>query len=133
MPDIVGVHHLSLSVSDLGRSTEWYRQVLGFDLVAQVEGNGFSRTRLRAAGRGLTLSLTAHHEPAADSFDERRPGMDHVAFQVAAGGIDALKHRFEALGVVHSEVKTSAGGAAMITLRDPDGIQLEVFGEQIRT
>lgn len=39
-----------------------------------------------------------------------------------------LKRRFEELGVVHSDVKQAASGSAMVTLRDPDNIQLEVFG-----
>ena len=26
MPEVLGYHHVSLSVSDLGKSAEWYRQ-----------------------------------------------------------------------------------------------------------
>lgn len=42
-----------------------------------------------------------------------------------------LKRRFEERGVEHSEVKDAASGATMITLRDPDNIQLEVFGGKV--
>jgi len=59
--------------------------------------------------------------------------MDHVAFKVGPGDIDTLKRRFEELGVEHSDVKASAGGGAMITFRDPDHIQLEVFTDPSRT
>ena len=129
MTQVLGYHHLSLSVTDLAKSTEWYRQVLGLDVTAEIEGEGFRRTRLRAPDSGVTLTLTRHDQPSGESFDERRPGMDHVAVQV--GGtedIQELKSRFEQLGVDHSEVKASSGGTAMITLRDPDNIQVEVFG-----
>lgn len=34
MTDVLGYHHLSLSVTDLGKSTEWYQQVLGLDVAA---------------------------------------------------------------------------------------------------
>ena len=129
MTDVIGYHHLSLSVSDLDKSTEWYQQVLGLDVAAQIEGEGFRRTRLRAPGSGLTLTLTRHEQQSGETFDERRPGMDHVALQVSsADEVKALKDRFAELGVNHSEVKATSGGTAMITLRDPDNIQVEVFG-----
>ena len=129
MTEVLGYHHLSLSVSDLGKSTEWYRQVLGLEVAAEIEGEGFRRTRLRAPNSGVTLTLTRHDEQSGESFSERRPGMDHVA--LAVGGVaevEGLKDRFTELGVQHSEVKASSGGTAMITLRDPDNIQIEVFG-----
>ena len=129
MTEVIGYHHLSLSVTDLGKSTEWYQQVLGLDVAAEIEGDGFRRTRLRAPNSGVTLTLTQHERQSGASFDERRPGMDHVALQVAGvDDVQVLKDRFGQLGVDHSEVKASSGGTAMITLRDPDNIQIEVFG-----
>ena len=129
MTDILGYHHVSLSVTDLGKSAEWYRKTLRFETDAEIEGTGFRRTRLRAPGSGVTLTLTSHEQQSGERFDERRAGIDHVAFNV--GGtedVQELKRRFEQLGVDHSEVKQASSGAAMITLRDPDNIQLEVFG-----
>ncbi len=131
MTDVIGYHHLSLSVTDLGKSTEWYQQVLGLDVAAEIEGEGFRRTRLRAPGSGVTLTLTRHDQQSGETFSERRPGMDHVALQVAsADEVRTLKDRFAQLGVDHSEVKGS-NGTAMITLRDPDNIQIEVFGGEL--
>ena len=128
MAEMQGYHHVSLSVSDLGKSAEWYRQVLGFETDAEIEGDGFRRTRLRG-GSGLTLTLTAHDPQSGEPFDERRAGVDHIAFNVgSADAVQELKGRFDQLGVVHSDVKQAASGSAMITLRDPDNIQLEVFG-----
>ena len=132
MTDVLGYHHLSLSVSDLDKSTEWYQQVLGLDVAAQIEGEGFRRTRLRAPGSGVTLTLTRHEQESGEPFSERRPGMDHVAFNVGgAEAVESLKDRFAQLGVKHSDVKTASSSTAMITLRDPDNIQIEVFGGQL--
>ncbi|HEX3621921.1 MAG TPA: VOC family protein [Acidimicrobiales bacterium] len=129
MTEVLGYHHLSLSVTDLGKSTEWYQQVLGLELVAEIEGQGFRRNRLRAAGSGVTLTLTAHDHEWGEPFDERRPGLDHVAFAVGSGqDVEALKGEFDRLGVISSEVKSTQPGTALITLRDPDNIQVEVFG-----
>ena len=128
MAEILGFQHVSFSVNDLGKSTQWYHETLGLDIGAEFDGNGFRRARLRAPGSDVTLTLTCHGRKSGEPFDERRAGLDHVAFRV--GGVEdvyELKRRFEELGVNHSEVKTS-GGAAAITLRDPDNIQLEVFG-----
>jgi glyoxylase I family protein len=132
MTELLGYHHLSLSVTDLGKSTEWYQRVLGLDVAAEIEGEGFRRTRLRAPNSGVTLTLTRHDQQSGEPFSERRAGMDHVALQVAGvEEVQTLKERFAQLGVEHSEVKASSGGTAMITLRDPDNIQIEVFGGPI--
>lgn len=129
MPQIVGYHHLSLSVTDLQRSVAWYHEVLGLEVAAEIEGAGFRRVRLRAPGSTLTLALTAHDQQSGEPFDERRAGMDHVAFHVGdLVAVQDLKRHFERLGTEHSEVKESANGTAMITVRDPDNIQLEFFG-----
>lgn len=129
MAHIVGYHHLSLSVTDLERSTRWYRDVLGFETIAEIAGNGFRRNRLRPPDSAAILTLTQHDSEAGVPFDERRPGMDHVALALrSADDVHAMKRRFEELSVEHSEVKQSGGGATMVTLRDPDNIQLEVFG-----
>ena len=132
MAEIQSYHHVSLSVSDLGKSVDWYRHALGFETDAEIEGDGFRRTRLKASGSGLTLTLTAHVQHSGEPFDERRSGIDHIAFNVgSADAVQELKHRFQELGVLHSDVKHAASGGAMITLRDPDNIQLEVVGDTV--
>lgn len=125
-PDVRRIHHLSLSVTDLDRSVQWYRDVLDLSLEARFDTETFARARFRNQSGSLILTLTCHHERLADSFDERRPGMDHVAFEVDAPDFDRMAARFDTLGVVHSDVKEPFPGARLITLRDPDNIQLEV-------
>ncbi|MDQ3641301.1 MAG: VOC family protein [Actinomycetota bacterium] len=129
MTTLVGFSHLSLSVTDLDRSTEWYREMLGFAVDSRVEGDGFRRNRLRHPDAGITLTLTAHQAGSGDPFDERRTGMDHVSFAVPSiEDLHDLKEQFQARGIEHSEVKPTASGAGgMITFRDPDNIQLELF------
>ena len=129
MPTIAGYSHLSFTVTDLGRSTEWYREVLGFELDSEVKGEGFRRNRMRHPDARITLTLTEHDAGSGDRFDERRNGMDHVAFAVPTmEDILSFKERFEERGVDHSEIRASVSGAGgVITFRDPDNIQLEVF------
>ncbi len=127
-PEVLGYHHLSLSVRELPRSTAWYQKVLGLEITAQIEGEGFQRTRMQGSGGALTLTLTQHDTTSQEPFDERRIGMDHVSFAVKPGSVAMLKTRFEELGVEHSDLKDYPGGVSTITFRDPDNIQLEVFG-----
>ena len=129
MPTLSAYSHLSLSVTDLAVSSDWYCDILGFEVTARVEGEGFLRHRLRQPDAGITLTLTAHEANEGDAFDEHRTGMDHVSFVVpSVDDIHAFKERFQEKGVEHSDVKATAGGAGgMITFRDPDNIQLEVF------
>ena len=127
MADISGYHHLGFTVTDLARSTAWYTEVLGFAVVAELEGARFRRNRLRHPAGGIILTLTQHAAGAGDRFDERRTGLDHVAFQLASpAAVDALVRRFRDLGVEHSEHDRGDGGPRVF-FRDPDNIQLEAF------
>lgn len=125
--ELLGYAHLSLSVTDVDRSVAWYQEVLGLQITAQIDGTSFRRTRMRSPGGGVTFTLTCHDDRSGDRFDERRTGMDHVSFRVAPEELPDWISRLARLGVDHSDVKSSYGDTAMITLRDPDDIQLELF------
>ena len=128
MPSIIGFHHASFTVSDREKSAVWYQEVLGFERHSEVEQKTFRRTRMRHPECGITLTLTEHQQGGGGQFDERRIGLDHVALAVRdLDDLKAWKRRFEDRGVDHSEIKETGPGASMITLRDPDNIQLEVF------
>jgi glyoxylase I family protein len=129
MPRIAGFSHLSFTVTDLERSTAWYREVLGFDLDSEVKADTFRRHRMRHPDASITVTLTQHDAGSGDPFDERRTGMDHVSFAVPTmEDILEFKERFEQRGVVHSDIRATVSGAGgAITFRDPDNIQLEVF------
>ncbi len=128
MAEITGYHHLSLTVTDLDRSTTWWTQVLGFAELRRFERDGMTKVILRHPSAGILLSLTGHGERApTEPFSEFRTGMDHLAFAVAdRAELEAWKARLEELGVEHSDIKTSSFGA-LIAFRDPDNIAVEVY------
>jgi len=130
LPKWVRYHHLTLNVQDVQKSEQWYRQVLGFSPLTSYATDSFERVILFHSDAGLTLGINRHASPEADEpFDERRAGLDHLAFQVAdSEALDAWVAHFDAHNVAHSEVKPAAmPGAFLVTFRDPDNIQLEVF------
>jgi glyoxylase I family protein len=126
------IHHLGLTVRDVDASAAWYVDVLGFRRVGEFESPDGARRKvfLRHDGLRARLGLTQHRDGSQDLFDETRVGLDHVAFAVAdRAELDAWAARLAAAAVVHSPVTAanSIPGAAVLVLRDPDHIQLELF------
>jgi catechol 2,3-dioxygenase-like lactoylglutathione lyase family enzyme len=81
----------------------------------------------------VVLGLTKHRHPdAATEFNERRTGLDHIAFAVdSQDDLERWVERLDAAGVAHSGIKvTPTTGSALIAFRDPDSIQLEFYVAQ---
>ncbi len=129
MADIIAYHHLSLTVTDRERSTRWYCDVLGFTVQDDtIEGKWFRRTRLQHGNGRIILTLTQHDDGSGDRFSAVRTGLDHVSLQVGSrSDLDEFVRRLDEQGVPHSEVKPMGERNAMITVRDPDNIQLELY------
>jgi catechol 2,3-dioxygenase-like lactoylglutathione lyase family enzyme len=124
---LAGLSHLDLSVTDRHASARWYADVLGFE----IRGDRFNEdARLPWVHLvhpcGLSMGLVEHPDNPGEPFDERRTGLDHVSFAVAApADIDELARRAVARGCRHASVNDTAG-ALLLVLRDPDRIQVEV-------
>lgn len=128
MLGISGIAHVSLTVTNLERSTAWYREVMGFEVIWSLERHGYKKVILTDAASGIIFSLTEHGERSSgDEFSEFRTGLDHVSFAVPSFHELALwQARFEELCVPHTEIlKTKTG--AVIVFRDPDNVQVEMY------
>lgn len=123
MPSIT---HVAVTVTDLAASEAWYTQLLGAEPVLD-EDTGPFRHIVYAVGSTL---LGLHGFPdlrSTERFDERRPGLDHVAFGVASrDDLVAWAARLEELGITHGGI-VDAGYGSGLSFRDPDGIALEIF------
>jgi lactoylglutathione lyase len=120
--------HIALNVTDLARSTAFYRTVFAFDVVAErTDGD----RRFAFLGQDGTLVLTLW-EQSAGTFATDRPGLHHLSFEVA--DIDAVRRAETVLrgldvtfaydGVVpHGEGAASGG----VFFTDPDGVRLEIY------
>src|SRR6266508_5317659 len=129
MPAITGIAHVELSVRDLDASTAWYADVLGMRPVWDGEdaAQGIVARALLDPQSGIVLALTRHTAVSGDTFDARRPGLDHLSFAVAdRDELRAWEQRLAELGVDYTAFEEWSHGAA-VTARDPDGIAIEFY------
>ena len=136
--------HVGLCVTELDRSTAFYRDVLGFrelftmdlgpEVAATMEIDGRFRSRMLARG-DLRVELLQWLDPLPEGETSRRPmnrlGMTHLCFRVE--DIDDLYELAErAGGTVHHDTLSVIEGAGpdggpvkTVYLTDPDGIRIE--------
>jgi glyoxylase I family protein len=123
MPSIT---HVAVTVTDLGASEAWYTKVLGVKPVLDEDTGPFRHIVYQI---GTTL-FGLHGFPDLNSkepFDERQPGLDHIAFGCASRDeLVAWAARLDELGIEHGEIK-DAGYGSGLSFRDPDNIALELF------
>lgn len=134
-PPTTGVHHFSPTVSDVEASAEWYSRVFGMQRLPVTfphhgdEEGGYA-VLLAEPRSGIVIGLHHHEEHQAGRFDERRAGLDHLAWGVAErADLDTWASWLDELGVAHSGVveKTEPMPYTVVVFRDPDGIQLELM------
>ena len=128
-PASSGIRYLGLTVSDAALSADWYIRVLGFRLVKEIvlQDGWLSQVQVNHHDSDTTIGLIHHRGPAPERFDEHRAGLDHVEINVPTReDLLAWAARLDAEGVPHSGV-TDARSAQMVTFRDPDNIQLELY------
>jgi catechol 2,3-dioxygenase-like lactoylglutathione lyase family enzyme len=126
-PEIEGFGHIDLTVTDGERSVRWWHEVMGFVQVALTEKEAWTTWHMAHPSSGLVVSVMTHRTRASESFDEQAIGLDHLAFRVKDRvALEAWAKHLDRLGVVNSGVQEESGGA-LIVLRDPDNIQIEVW------
>jgi len=128
-PMFDGLGHIDLTVTDAEHSIEWWTEVMGFTVLAAAwKRPGFQGwTMVHPCGVAVTLLMHDGGDTAA--FDERRVGLDHLAFHVRDNpALEAWAAHLDALGVEHSGIQDPerTTGGPLIVLRDPDNIQLEL-------
>lgn len=129
MPTITGISHIDLSVTDLEASVAWYTELLGLTPLfgGRNDAHGLDVRYLMEPSSGLVLGFEQHDANDGTPFDERRVGLDHLAFNVASRDeLDAWLARLDELGISHTGI-TEEDPWDVLVCRDPDHIQLEFF------
>ena len=126
MPEISGLSHLTLTVADVEKSTDWWTALLGIQKLFEGEEEGIKYT-VNMHGSGLIIGFRQHEKSGDSRFDEGRVGLDHFAFHVATRSeLEKWAAKLDELSIAHSGIKDVDYGS-IITFRDPDNIQAEFF------
>lgn len=150
--EFLGVNHLALVSSDMARTVEFYRDILGMPLIKTIDlprgmgqhfffdlGNGDSlaffwfpnapkaQPGVSSAARGPLPGVSAHGS------------MNHIAINVPAEKIDAYHEKLKSKGIACSQVVNHDDSPMQASLEptpttfvrsiyfyDPDGIALEL-------
>jgi catechol-2,3-dioxygenase len=125
MSSIRRLNHAVLYVRDAGRSSTFYAEALGFEVVAEL-GNG-AAVFMRAAGtenhHDLGLFSIGRESPGPDTG---RAGLYHLAWEVdSIRELAEARERLQRLGALVGE--SDHGVSKSLYARDPDGIEFEVM------
>lgn len=127
-----GVVHLMLTVRDLGISDAWYRDLLGLVRISDHRReDGSGELAMLHPSTGLVVALRSRDRDDG-GFDETRIGLDHLAFGVRdRAELEAWELALRERGIPHGGIIDVPFGSG-ITVRDPDGIQVELFAPPSR-
>lgn len=140
---VTGVHHIGLTVRDITASFEWYTRM--FNLTPGPINHGEGETlsnALQVDGAELSFSMISigstrieflqYHKPKGKDWDRTNgdTGSSHVCLQV--DDLDAAYAELIEKGAVFNAPPITLtdgdlAGSKWAYLRDPDGIQLEIW------
>ena len=149
-PTIIGVAEIVLNVRDLPTMRDFYRTVLGFELLKEAchetglepdtEGKPTIAfltvkqldTPLGRHGHPLLLALIdfKRHIFAKGTFLGHEPTqstLNHLAFEIPPDSYEAHKQRLEVLRLNPREVKFPTMAARALFFNDPEGNELELI------
>ena len=111
---LTGINHLTLAVTDLTRSLDFYTRLLNFRLVATWDAGAY----LALGQLWLCLSVDPD-QPIGNSA-----GYTHHAFSIEQEDFDGFRQRLQAEGVKEWKLNRSEGDSFYFL--DPDAHKLEV-------
>jgi len=134
-PAVTGLHHISITVTDIEASLDWYQRLLGANRVPLkfphfgCEDTGYGELLIEPRS-GVIVGLHTNSGNDGVPFDEARTGLDHVAWNVGSReDLQAWTAWLDELGIEHSGIREGQVPFefATVVFRDPDNIQLELF------
>jgi glyoxylase I family protein len=127
MPTFAKVSHISFSARDAEKSAQWWQQVFALEPLDQVEGEGWRAILLIHPATTTIIEFQQHDANQGEQFDPRRTGFDHMGFKVdSRDEVLEWQTHFERLGVTYTPIADREYGS-VLTFKDPDGIQFELF------
>src|ERR1700761_5119572 len=122
--------HLVINVSDVARSAEWYRKILGMEIRVFDPGQGKpTRTSLIFGNQKINVRPRDADKVEWFTADHETAGSDDLCFLTAATP-QAVAAHLKACGVAIEEGPVAKQGARgtlqSVYCRDPDGSLIEI-------
>lgn len=118
-----GIDHVTLSVSNIEQTRKFYNALFQIEFEKHKE-NSFNLLKVNIP----VWFVQWEKQYPRDRFDERRIGLDHIAFHLDT--LEELKKfvsRLKEMGVKTVGLERFAGKYPYVAFRDPDNIQTEFF------
>lgn len=135
------VQHIAISVSDMNKALEFYRDLLGLEVMMDMELDGapaieailgVKNIKMRYvlfSGKGAQLNLLEFKNPKGENVAAKmRPydqGIHHIAFSVDS--VEEAYKELSAKGVEFISPPQDTGLAKANAMLAPDGVVIELF------
>ena len=127
MPTFSKISHVSFSVRDNERSARWWSDMLDLKELDRAHGDGWAGILLIHPDTATIIEFQQHDANRGERFDPTRTGLDHMGFKVdSRDDLEQWQAHFERLGVCHTP-NVDRDYGSVLTFKDPDGIQFEMF------
>ncbi|MGH9277842.1 MAG: VOC family protein [Acidimicrobiales bacterium] len=127
MPRFSKLSHISFSARDAEASAQWWKEVFDLQDLDRVEGDGWHGRLLIHPATATIVEFQQHDANQGERFDPRRTGFDHMGFKVdSRDDLDEWQAHFDRLGLTYTPIVDREYGS-VLTFKDPDGIQFEMF------
>ncbi|WP_335999668.1 VOC family protein [Halorientalis halophila] len=134
----LSAHHVGLTVADLDRAIEFYRDVLGLDVLSRfsvggeefatgvgVPGAAADFAHLDAGGARVELVAYQPEGDGQPRAELNQPGASHLGLEV--DDLDAFYEDLPEDVPTISDPQTTESGTRICFLQDPDGHLVEVL------
>jgi glyoxylase I family protein len=127
-----GVHHAAFICSDVGRTIDFYQDLLGFPLVELFENRDYpgSAHLFFDIGHGNLLAFFDFPGYEHPEFHETLGGVQHLAISMAPDQFVALKARLDESGTEYRG--PDLGVENSVYVKDPDGLVVELCTAPLR-
>jgi catechol 2,3-dioxygenase len=128
----VEIGHVHLSVADLDRSTDFYRDGIGLEVTADARPVGIPVVFLAHGDYHHHIGLNAFESAGAEPAPDGHPGLYHVAFvypdrEALVGAVERLEaHNYEV------DRGRDHGATVSVYLYDPDRNGVELYYDRPR-
>src|SRR3977135_607959 len=127
---VSAIDHLVINVSDVARSAEWYRKILGMEIRVFDPGQGKTpRTSLIFGNQKINVRPRDADKVEWFTADHETAGSDDLCFLTSSSPDEVIAH-LKACGVAIVEGPVRKQGARgtlrSVYCRDPDGSLIEI-------